>query len=222
MEGRVWYTWCALIFSVCCVPAASAQTRAAAWNDVVLMVTAEPRKDAADIGLLRSMSAELMTISPTFRQMLEALKTATHMNLRARPVGGRRALGRGHFTVAGTFTMGLMEISVFRRDSHLQVRAIAHELAHATEIACLPPQADTATLHQRLVGRAGREGVLKGHGIETPFALAAERIVLREYMGHGLPEGQLPYLATTYDLPLCLDGVSSAPPLHAELSQAVR
>lgn len=221
MKRQVRIGLCALLVSVCCGNAAAGQTPAT-WNELVGMVSAERVRDAADVELLRWMSAELVSVSPTFRQLLEALKAAPHMHLRAMPVAERRVLGRGYFTVAGAFTVGLMEITVFRRDPHLQVRAIAHELAHATEIACLPLQVDTAALNRRLMARAGHQGVMKSHGIETPFALAAERVVHKEYLGHGTPGGQLHNLAVTYELPLCQDGFPSGLPLRAELSQGVR
>ena len=176
------------------------------------MVTAEPRRDAAGIELLRYTAAELAFDSPTFLQMLEAVKGAPNVMLRARPLTGRRTLGRGRFVVAGGFTIGLMEIHVHRRDPHLRVRAIAHETAHAAEIACLPPQSDTAALRQILVDRATRQGLAGGDTIETSFAIAAEAVVFREYYGHRAAGGQLPILATTYELPLCQGGHPAARP----------
>lgn len=53
-----------------------------------------------------------------------------------------------------------------------------------------------------IVDRATRQGLVEGHTIETPFTIAAEAIVFREHFGHGVPNGQLPIFAVTYELPL--------------------
>lgn len=97
MSARLRRVFSALLVGATCVPAVSAQTGPGVWNELVRIVTAEPRKDAADVSLFREIAAELAIVSPTFRQMLDALKAAPHMTVRARPLSVRSALGRGRF-----------------------------------------------------------------------------------------------------------------------------
>ncbi len=173
------------------------------------VVTASSNMEDADAELLRYAAVDLTRVSPTFRQLLEALRDAPHLVIRARTLGATTALGRGHFYVAGGRTIGMMEIAVHRGDRRLRSRAIAHELAHAVEVACLPPQPDTATLYRTLLER-GRSSSGAPRGIETPFAAAVETAVDRETCRRKPPTGQLPVLAAKFGLPRCAGAVPAA------------
>ena len=74
-----------------------------------------------------------------------------------------------------------MEINPYRLQSGLRMRAIAHELAHAVEIACLPRASATADLETLLSHRA-HQPYLKGvESAETPFPETVEKVVFQEY-----------------------------------------
>ena len=179
----------------------SAQTgEETTWNDVV-RVTATSTFEIPAVARMRYTADERRRRSPTVRQMLEVLRGTPRVVLAAQPAESMRLLGRGQFHIEGWRTIGVMEI-VVHQDSQLRTRAIAHELAHAVEIACLPPQPDTAALHRTLAKRAGylNAGPL---GVETPFAPAAETAVLREFYKPRDTAGRLPALAAQYDLPGC-------------------
>jgi hypothetical protein len=170
------------------------------WSDVVRVTAATPF-GAASAERMRYTADDLTRRSPTFRQMLDVLRSTPHLVLGAQPAEPSRSLGRGHFHVEGSRTIGIMEI-VVHQDAQLRVRAVAHELAHAVEIACLPPQPDTAALQRTLAQRGGYFNI-GPRGMETPFAAAVERVVLREAWKARDAPGRLPMLAAKYDLPRC-------------------
>ncbi len=166
-----------------------------------LRIVAGATGSVSDVALLRAAATELASLSPTFRQMVETIRGAERFAVIVRPVAVLRALGEGRFVVKDAWTVGLVDIGAHRLDYRLRVRALAHELAHATEIACLPRHDTTDELRETLAARAGQSG--HRGPMETPFADAIERVVLREATSNSASEGRLGALAAAHDLPSC-------------------
>ena len=99
----------------------------------------------------------------------------------------RRAGSRGlsRFWVEEGTLVGRLQFDTGESGPPQQARALAHELAHALELALLPRQADTKTLAALLLARLGRHAPWFSRApIETPFALAVEKAIMFE-LGRG-------------------------------------
>lgn len=152
------------------------------------VATDEWGRDWANIDLLLDTATEMRTASPTFNQLVEALQSSPQLTLFVRPTrASREHLGRGRFYLSEGRTIGYMEINV-RLESSLRVRAIAHELAHAFEIACRCPTPPSMS---------------SGRSVEA-FASAVEAVVVQEYLRSSRrpAPGRFPTLTTTHGLHL--------------------
>jgi hypothetical protein len=155
------------------------------------------------------LALEWMTVlvrrSPTFREMLGVLLRTPHVRvtLLSRPDLRRttRSAGRGTFTARDGRVWGLLEFDRSQLDPVPQLRMIVHEIAHAVEIACLPPPDETDDIRRQLSERKGgyRRGVLEA--LETPFPDAVVRVVMSEHDARS-DAGKLRALAADFDLNL--------------------
>jgi len=177
-----------------------------AWAAVMTDAPPPPASDRVERTLLRETAAQLSARAPTFRQMLAAVAAAPHLHVTIRPIVGGSVMGRSHYWVHNEWTYGVMDVQLSRRDPYLRMRAVAHEVAHAAEIACHPAFASTGDLQTalRLRRRAGLPDPYEG---ETAFAEAAERTVVAEYGVRSTSAGALPDLATRFRLGRCGDAV---------------
>lgn len=153
-----------------------------AWAAVMTDAPPPAASRGPELELLREAAALLIERSPTFREMLDVIAAAPHLRmgiLAVTDVSPR--LGTTGFHVHGPWTYGVMNINMTHRDPKLRARAIAHEVAHAAEVACLPPAASTKALLHSLRPRRGVVPLMEQPG-ETPFAMAAEQAVMREYL----------------------------------------
>lgn len=193
-----------------CPPATNAQPREATLGypqpaseqDALVPVDVRPINIPPAAPLLMATVRELLSGSPTFRQMVEVLRKAPHVIVLLRPshnLGDLR--GRGRLSVDCGKIVGVFEIP----DGDLQERlaAVAHEIAHAVEVAGLPPVCELEDLHRLLLRQAGlplsRRRVLP---IETPFAQFAGQAVIDELAEHDKKSGQLAVIAARYGLSL--------------------
>lgn len=145
------------------------------------------RRDRADIDLLLDTMTALVSASPTFSEVVGVLKAAPNLMLLVHPITSRGQLGRGRYFISGGRIVGFVDINVDRLQPRLRVRAIAHELAHATEIVCQ-------------AGETDRSGANRGES----FAHAVEETVLREYLTKVPAPEQLASLAVKYGLSRCV------------------
>ena len=152
----------------------SAQDGPPPWDAVVR--GSGPAK--ADLRLFQVTADGMAAASPAFATMLAILQSAPHVMtfVRATAVSGK--LGQTQIYVAAGRTFVMMELNPFRVDPLLRVRAIAHEVAHAAEAACLPPMPSTAALQGHLIERAKQAGT---SSLESPFPTAMEQIVVSQY-----------------------------------------
>jgi hypothetical protein len=162
---------------------AMAQHTQLKWTDVVR----ESAPGIAELKLLRETADALASVSPTFARMLATVKSAPRLIVFVRPGTRAEKLGQTHFYVTAGRTFGVMEINPYRLQPLLRVRAIAHELAHAVEIACLPSQGDTSSLKAILIDLAANNSGRTGLSTETRFPATIERIVLDEFQRFAAP-----------------------------------
>jgi hypothetical protein len=81
-----------------------------------------------------------------------------------------------------------------------QIESIAHEMAHAVEVACLPHLIEIDQLRGQLLRRGRRVSGVPGLAIETPFAGDAGRQIVMEALQGRPGIGRLPELAEKYKL----------------------
>ena len=159
---------------------------------------------------------ELFAGSATFRQMVQVLKVSSHVIVLLRSSHELRQIssslrGRGRLSVGRGRIVGLFEIA--DGDGKERLAAVAHEVAHAVEVALLPIVSELEDLHRLLLRQAG-EPTSRSRDllIETPFAKAVQQIVLEELASHDQREGRLVELAAHYDLSLVEDEPAVATP----------
>jgi hypothetical protein len=175
-----------------------------AWAAVMTDVPPPLESTGPEQMLLRETAAQLRERSPTFRQMLDAVAAAPHLRLTIRPIVRGPWIGRTHYWVRYEWTYGVMEVHLSHRDPHLRMRAVAHEVAHSAEIACLPAYGTTGDLLTALRIRP-RGGLSAASVGETPFAEASEKIIVAEFDGRRTSAGALPELAARFGLVRCRD-----------------
>lgn len=159
----------------------------------------------SDDELAKTRVTQLIEQSATTREMLEFLQRFPHVVVSLRST--RRlwqftgANGRGTLHVADGRILASLEFDA-RCCAGRQMRAIAHELAHAVEVAAMERIDSTATLHSKLEEAAVKRlpGVLT-RNLETLFAISVEDRVEREVRGDHL-EGKLKKLAALHRVPL--------------------
>lgn len=119
--------------------------------------------------------------SPTLRQMLRVLESTHWMAIRIRSSGllwRSWRIGQGMFAVSPEGLIAVLEFDMVRSDRHVQLEAVAHELAHVVELACLPdlPPMQTADDLRQILEERGRVTLRSRVAqAETPFALDAGR-----------------------------------------------
>ena len=178
----------------------SAGPPASASADTLLVV-----RIPSDDQLAKTRVIQLIEQSATAREMLEFLQRSPHVVVSLRST--RRlwqftgANGRGTFRVADGRIVANLEFDA-RCCAGRQMRTIAHELAHAVEVAAMERIDSTATLHLRLEEAAAKRlpGVLT-RNLETLFAISVEDRVARE-LGNDRLEGKLKRLAALHRVPL--------------------
>ena len=174
-----------------------------AWTAVMTDAPPPAASRGPELNLLRDTASLLIARSAIFREMLDLIAAAPHLRMGILAVTDvSPLLGTTGFHVHGEWTYGLMNINMTHRDPKLRARAIAHEVAHAAEVACLPPAASTQALLQSLRPRRSAVPLTEQPG-ETPFAMAAEQVVMTEYLRRGPAGGRVVDLAARFGLHHC-------------------
>jgi hypothetical protein len=169
-------------------------------------VHVEPNEHSGSPGdeaMIRATGDDLVAHSPTFAALIAMLSETPDVTIFLRPARLRGLIGRGQFRQVGTRTIGVIEIQPFAHDPHERVRALAHELAHAYEVACAKGRSTATGADAVLVAYGeGRPGPRQ---IETTFAPALAAEVLREYRTRGASSrpSRLAALAAEHGLPAC-------------------
>ena len=137
--------------------------------------------------LTRAHLAGLLLQSATARALVDALESIpdTVLIVRANPLlaSRERVFGRGRFWTVGGRLYGLLEYQAQTRGNRQALRVLAHELAHALELATSPSRRDVAALHSFVLSREVDETADDSPGIETEFARAVSSRVALEVVG---------------------------------------
>jgi hypothetical protein len=202
-----------LLFDV--APRGQAQTLSPNWTDVVR--ASGPAK--ADLELIRETADDLARTSTTFAGMLAIVKSTSWLIVLARPAAIPGKLGQTQFYIESERTFALMELNVHRLNPAARVRAIAHELAHVAEVACLPQTRATSQLLRDLSSHARRHSA-PGDSTESAFPLAVEKVVLAEYRDESAPRGDITSLARRHGLSDCPTSLQESRSTSRELQNA--
>lgn len=169
-------------------------------------------------GLLICETVADLRHSPTFAELLKVLQASPqlHVFLSASSTELRRGslIGRTRFSVEPDAITAFVELFMDRRNVRLQREAIAHELAHVTEVVCLGLPADASALRLRLNGRSGHQKGTLDAPIETTFAVSVGRVVEREAAARrNRGESQFASLARRHGLEGCPSTARETPML---------
>jgi hypothetical protein len=153
--------------------------------------------------------------SATARELLgrlERLQNAV-LILRANPVLVQQdgLLGRGKFWVVRGHLFGLLEYQAEPVGSNRAVRILAHEMAHALEVALAPRGWDTDSLRPLMLERERKGDKGPVPGIETEFARAVGYRVQLELLGRLTGPSTLSAIADRTHLALNADSGTGLP-----------
>ncbi len=175
-----------------------------AWASVMTDAPPPAASRVPERELLRETAAVLHERSALFRQMAAVIAATPHLRMSIMAVtSAAPMLGNTAFRVHGAWTYGVMTINVLHRDPRLRARALAHEVAHAAEVACMPPAPTTQALLESLDPWRSAAPMTERAG-ETPFARAAEEVAMGEFHRRRGPGGGLPELAARFGRTLCV------------------
>lgn len=148
--------------------------------------------------------------SATMKQVLEVLERAPGIWVRLRSNAmlwretSHKATGR--FWRGEARVIVLLQFDSAAARPIEQIEWVAHEMAHAVEVACLPRAIEIDGLAGQLLRRGRPVAGAPGLAIETPFAQHAGREIFMEALRGRPGIGRLPELAAQYNLgPPCVD-----------------
>jgi hypothetical protein len=149
--------------------------------------------------------AELRRKSTIARELLDRVESlpATILILRAEPLLARQvgAAGRSRFWINGAELFGYVQYQVASLRNPSTECVIAHELAHAVEIATADRRDGTSGLRQFLLSRVPGAEPSNWRGAETEFPRDVAAAVMQELLGRA-PRTTLDVLAETHHITL--------------------
>ena len=162
----------------------------------------------ADERFLAEQFAIVQQRSPTFRDMVSAIGAVGGIRvlLAPRPELQRdeKLMGRTQLRSAPDGLVAYTDIVVNREHPLVTVEAIAHELGHAIEAACLGPVGSLDALRAALRARAiGHVPSAVGGTLETPFPKAVGRVVAGEWPQAQGTAGRFDALVREFGLARC-------------------
>jgi hypothetical protein len=177
---------------------------AVALPPLPVTIPARARVHAVD-ELARRRLAYLADRSATMKQVLNVLESSPAMSVRLRSSvilasESKRKAG-GQFWLGDAHVIALLEFDKTIARPMEQIESVAHEMAHAVEVACLPGAIEIDGLVGQMLRRGrqvpGARGLV---AIETPFAKHAGREMFMEALRGRPGIGRLPELAEKYGL----------------------
>jgi len=205
MRRVVFVTVTALVLAVACTLDAEDTSSTVSFRRAIRIMPAAEARDFTENKLVEFTLRETSRRSATFAELLRALDGLPDVivYLQTATLEERGLHGRARFEVARSGVLvGQITIHRFRpAELKARIRTIAHELAHAFEVACLRRRATTSALHEALAARATSYG--RRRSAETPFARAVEMAVLDEWFRQQLTTPQIGALALEYGLTDC-------------------
>jgi hypothetical protein len=167
----------------------------------------------------------LVRYSQTMQHMLSILHSRPSISVRLRSADGLRPSwrrGQGQIAMVGSIIHATLEFDSTLSGRVQQLEALAHELAHVIEIACLPQLSRVRNLEDLaalLTARGRSERQSRRAIVETPFATQLGSLVASEARG-ARPRGDLTQLAAKHGLgPPCVAYGLDILPLRDALSR---
>ena len=172
-----------------------------------LVVRTSPRMpNHIDGTLIWETVLDLRQRSATFRDLLEVLLASPRSLALLTPapeLHNAGLIGRTRFRAGPRHVVAFVDLVVDRLNPPLRRLAVAHELAHVAEVACLGFVDTQEALQQRMAAHVGSAPVRPGVPIETGFALEAGQVIVREAEGRPGRPSQFQRLARAHRLPSC-------------------
>jgi len=158
--------------------------------------------------MVRDAILDLQRGSATFRDLVRVIERSGRLLVFLDPSTDLRTtyalIGRTRFSATTTRVVAFVEVHVDPLDVTQRRLAIAHELAHVAEVACLGPVDSQDALEQAMARHLGRRCRSRSdQPIETDFAVAAGQAVLREMVPTPASESRFRALALVHRLPAC-------------------
>jgi hypothetical protein len=151
----------------------------------MVVLTSSAKANHLDGVLIRSVVANLRVVSPTFRDILAAIAASPRLLVLISPSTDVRyvdgMMGRTRFQVGPDRVVAFVDIFVDRANTRTRQEAIAHELGHIAEVACIGAYDDQESLRRLVRRRADWFGMSLNTAIlETPFAVTIGQQVIQE------------------------------------------
>jgi hypothetical protein len=150
---------------------------------------------------------DLQQRSPTFRDLLDVLMASPRSLALLKPapelLQTQGLIGRTRFTAGPSHVVAFVDVVVERLNPSMRRLAIAHELAHVAEVACLGYIDTQDALHQRMVAHVGSAARRGGPPIETGFALETGQVIVHEVEARVSRPSQFSRLARAHRLTSC-------------------
>ncbi len=176
-------------------------------RESLVILTSPSSHTQMDGRLIAEAINELRRRSATFDQMLGTLAASRVLTFISPSVDVRRQaglIGRTRFAIGKSRIVAIVEVGASRDDVRIRREAIAHEVAHVVEVACLGPIESQEALYQRLRPQlVWFSDSNRARPMETRFADRAAKTVMREAGGRRTDVSQLGRLAAREGLTAC-------------------
>jgi hypothetical protein len=151
-------------------------------ESIVLLTS--PRSQYVEGAIIADTIKSLRALSPTFDEMIKVLGVSRILTLisPAPKLDIEKGLiGQTRFFVGPAKVVAIVQVVTAYDNPTRRREAIAHELAHIVEVACLGPISSVAELQERIQTQMVRFSDRRpGRVIETRFPTRVARVVLEE------------------------------------------
>jgi hypothetical protein len=174
----------------------------------IVVLTSSNKPNYLDARLIGSVIADLRAASPTFRDLLAVLAASPRLLILISPSNDLRysdgLIGKTRFLVGPDRVVAFVDVVMDRANTRIRQEAVAHELGHVAEVACVGPFEDQKDLGRIIRRRSDWSGLApKGAVLETAFATRIGQQVVQEARSTTRPTSQFIRLAAETGLTAC-------------------
>jgi hypothetical protein len=174
----------------------------------IVVLTSSNKPNYLDARLIGSVIADLRAGSPTFRDLLAVLAASPRLLILISPSRDLRysdgLIGKTRFLVGPDRVVAFVDVVMDRANTRTRQEAVAHELGHIAEVACVGPFDDQKDLRRIIRRRSDWSGMAqKGAVLETAFATRIGQQVLQEARSATRATSQFMRLAGETGLTAC-------------------
>lgn len=180
-------------------------------SETLMIRTSQGRADYLDGRLIGETIRDLRRLSPTFNDLLAVLAQSRLIAMFSPSTDVHRIsglIGRTRFYPGEHHVVAMIEVYVDRGNIWTHREAVAHELAHVVEVACLGDIRSLTDIRAAMTRYTGRRPAL-GTAIpnETAFAVATGRQVVAEVIDGPSGGSQFRSLTARFRLQGCPSGL---------------